>query len=244
MPFDQSPRNSARNYERISAQREALFRINVSRQQLRCKFMDISEGGAGLSYDAMGAEAPIKAVGRLVLPGVFDANAQIRWASLGKMGVSFMDDGGTRAAPCVAIRKLLADQQSPKPNLEAAASAVSNDRAAMAPPHSRRREERFSIALPATMWLSNGDMRLNCKIVDISAVGAGLSYDTIVGALPVAGEGYLNAPSLGQVRIEIRWLSFGRMGVAFKGSAASREPFSRALRQLIAELTSNRASKL
>lgn len=88
---------------------DALFRIDVGRRQLRCKIIDMSEGGAGLSYDSIGGNVPIGAVGRLIVPGLGETPAQIRWATLGKMGVAFKGDPSTRVPLTKAIHQLIAD---------------------------------------------------------------------------------------------------------------------------------------
>lgn len=228
---------------------DASFTIDEAKREMRCKIVDVSEGGAGLSYNSIGGSVPIGAVGRLIVPGIGESRAQIRWASLGTIGVSFMSSTSTLDPFNKAILRHISDMRSrtfsPDDATKSAPSKTDEDLVAASPAgQARRRNERFNISLPATMWLASNDMRLNCKVADISEGGAGLTYDTIVGVLPVNGEGILTVPTLGEVRAEIRWLSFGQMGVAFKGDPSHRAPFTKAVRQLIAELVSSRLTKL
>lgn len=243
MPFDQSAKQNSRRHERVATSMDALFRIDVGRRQLHCKIIDMSEGGAGLSHDSIGGNVPIGAVGRLIVPGLGETPAQIRWATLGKMGISFMHNVSMFGSFKGAENSLLKDQQQQRAKSIDGASPPSSEvglTASRRAEFSRRQNERYEISLPATLWLEGGEISLGCKVVDISVGGAGLTYETIIGPLPLAGEGHLIMPNLGEAGGQIRWTSLGRMGVAFKGAPSTRAPLTKAIRQLIADLTARR----
>lgn len=80
---------SRRRHTRHAVSVEATLLVEGDPYPLRCGIIDISPGGAGLSYDPLRGALPPGQVGRLAAVGADDIAVEVRWSAFGKLGVAF-----------------------------------------------------------------------------------------------------------------------------------------------------------